>query len=219
VTHDELPAYGLWSLVAINVAVFLIFAYSFAKPASPRDWQSFGAFSGFVVALFAEMYGFPFTIYLMSGWIQSTYPGLDLLSHDAGHLWWTLLGLRGNPHLNWLHIVSGLLIVLGFAVIGRAWPVLHAAQKGGRLATTGIYGYLRHPQYLGFIVVLSGFLLQWPTILTVGMYPFLVWMYVRLAHREEEDTARKFGEAYQSYADETPRWIPRLSRSAVSREA
>lgn len=216
--HDALPAYGLWSLVAINVVVFLVFAYSFAKPASWRDWRSFGAFSGFIVALFVEMYGFPLTIYLMSGWIQSAYPGLDLLSHDAGHLWWTLLGLQGNPHLNWLHIVSGFLVVAGFVVIGTAWPVLHAAQKDHRLATAGIYAYVRHPQYLGFIAILSGFLLQWPTILTVAMYPLLVWRYARLAHREEDDAARRFGEAYRIYADATPRWIPRLPAGSVRRE-
>jgi hypothetical protein len=135
-THDR-PAYGLWSLVVINIAIFAIFAYSFTRPRTARDWRSFGAFGAFLVALFVEMYGFPLTIYLLAGWLQRRYPGLDLLSHDAGHLWETLLGWRGNPHFNPLHLLSSLLIAGGFILLARSWPVLYAAQQHGKLATTG----------------------------------------------------------------------------------
>ena len=117
---DTAPAYGLWLLAAINAAVFIMFAYSFAKPASGRDWRSLGAFSAFIVALFAEMYGFPLTIYLLSGWLQSRYPGLDLLSHDTGHLWWDLMGQRGNPHFGLLHILSNLLIFVTLVIMATA---------------------------------------------------------------------------------------------------
>ena len=89
-SHETMSAYGLWTLVVINSAVFIIFAYSFTKPRSSRDWRSFGGFSAFIVAMFSEMYGVPVTIYLLSGWLQQRYPGLDPLSHNAGHLWWTL---------------------------------------------------------------------------------------------------------------------------------
>jgi hypothetical protein len=91
-------AYGLWSLVAINSAVFIMFAFSFFKPRSGRDWRSFGAFSAFLVALFAEMYGYPLTIYLLSGWLQSRFPEVDWFSHDAGHLLEMIFGWRANPH-------------------------------------------------------------------------------------------------------------------------
>jgi methanethiol S-methyltransferase len=140
-TH-EAPAYGLWSLAVINIVIFAIFAYSFTRPRTARDWRSFGAFTGFLVALFVEMYGFPLTVYLPSGWLQRRYPGLDLLSHDAGHLWETLLGWRGNPHLNPLHLLSNVLIGGGFILLARSWPVLYAAQQQRRLATTRPYAYV-----------------------------------------------------------------------------
>ena len=207
-SHEAMSAYGLWSLVIINSLVFILFAYSFTKPRSSRDWRSFGGFSAFIVALFTEMYGVPLTIYLLSGWLQRRYPGLDPLSHNTGHLWWTLTGQHGNPHFGLLHILSNLLIFGGFILLASAWNVLYRAQKRHELATTGIYARLRHPQYVGFIAIMLGFLLQWPTILTLAMFPFLVWMYVALAHAEERDSLREFGVPYERYAAVTPRWIP-----------
>ena len=211
------PAYGLWPLVVINVAVFAIFAFSFTRPRTARDWRSFGAFTAFLVALFTEMYGFPFTIYFLSGWLQRRYPGLDLLSHDAGHLWETLLGWRGNPHVNPLHLLSSLLIAGGFILLASAWRVLFAAQQAHRLATTGPYAYVRHPQYGGFVLIMLGFLLQWPTLLTLLMFPILVWMYVRLARREEREVGTEFGEAYAHYAAATPAFFPHLRRARERR--
>ena len=208
-THDA-PAYGLWMLVILNSAIFIIFAFSFSKPQSPRDWRSFGAFSAFLVALFTEMYGFPLTIYLLSGWLQTRYPGLDLLSHDAGHLWSTLFGLEGNPHFNVLHILSNLVILGGFILLSAAWKVLLDAQRHHRLATTGAYAYVRHPQYAAFIAIMFGFLLQWPTSLTLAMFPLLVLMYVRLARSEEREAVRALGAEYERYAVVTPAWFPRL---------
>ena len=206
----EAPAYGLWSLVVINVAVFAMFAFSFTHPRTARDWRSFGAFTAFLLALFTEMYGFPLTIYLLSGWFQRRYPGLDLLSHNTGHLWETLLGSQGDPHMNPLHLLSSFLIAGGFILLAAAWRVLYAAQQAHRLATTGPYAHVRHPQYMGFILIMLGFLVQWPTILTLAMFPILVWMYVRLARREEREVQAEFGETYARYAGTTPAFIPRV---------
>ena len=207
-SHETMSAYGLWTLVVINSAVFIIFAYSFTKPKSSRDWRSFGGFSAFIVAMFSEMYGVPVTIYLLSGWLQQRYPGLDPLSHNAGHLWWTLTGQHGDPHSGVLHVLSNLLILGGFILLSAAWHVLYKAQRQHQLATTGVYAYMRHPQYVGFIAIMFGSLLQGPTILTLVMFPLLVWMYVRLAHAEEREALRDFGRAYEHYAAVTPRWIP-----------
>ncbi|NIO76571.1 MAG: isoprenylcysteine carboxylmethyltransferase family protein [Armatimonadetes bacterium] len=209
---DTSPAYGLWTLVVINAAVFIIFAFSFTRPRTRHDWRALGGFSAFVVALFTEMYGFPLTIYLLSGWLQRRYPGLDIFSHGSGHLWETLLGSKGDPHMNPLHWISNLLIFGGFILLSAAWSVLYQAIRAGRLATTGPYAYLRHPQYLAFILIMVGFLFQWPTLLTLAMFPILVVVYVRLARSEEREVRAKFGPEYDRYAAITPSFIPRWHR-------
>lgn len=209
--NDTAPAYGLWLLVLINSAVFILFAFSFTKPRTTRDWRSFGAFSAFIVALFTEMYGFPLTIYLLSGWLQSRYPGMDFLSHDAGHLLEVMFGWRANPHFGPFHLLSFVFIGGGFWLLSSAWKVLLAAQTSHTLAVTGPYAYIRHPQYAGFVFIMLGFLVQWPTILTLAMFPVLVFMYVRLARREEREVAAEFGEAYARYAAHVPAFFPRAA--------
>ena len=208
---DQPSAYGLWTLVVINSAVFIIFAFSFTRPRTGTDWRSFSAFSAFLVALFTEMYGFPLTIYLLSGWLQSRYPEVDFLAHDAGHLLETLLGWRSNPHFGPFHIVSNVLIFGGFWLLAAAWKVLYAAQREHRLATSGPYARVRHPQYLAFVTILFGFLLQWPTLLTALMFPVLVTMYARLGLREEREVAAEWGDEYLRYASRTPAFLPRLN--------
>ncbi len=215
----DAPAYGLWSLVVINSLIFIIFAFSFTKPRTNRDWRSFSAFSAFIVALFAEMYGFPLTVYLLSGWLTSRYPGLDPFSHDAGHLWNTLLGWKINPHFDPLHILSNILIFGGFILLSVAWKVLYEAQRDRKLATTGPYAYVRHPQYAGFILIMLGFLFQWPTLVTLIMFPILVTMYVKLARREEGEVLEEFGERYARYAANTPAFFPSMGRGAQRKRA
>ena len=213
-SHDQSPAYGLWTLVVFNSAIFIMFAYSFFKPASARDWRTFGSFSAFIVALFVEMYGFPLTIYLLSGWLQTNYPGLDILTHDSGHLWSTLLGEKGNPHWGVLHIASYIFLACGFLLLSSAWHVLYHAQRSHALAIAGPYARIRHPQYVAFVMIMLGFLLQWPTLLTLLMFPILLVMYARLAVTEEAEMRVQFGEAFESYAQHTPRFFPRLGQGA-----
>jgi protein-S-isoprenylcysteine O-methyltransferase Ste14 len=204
------PAYGLWSLVIINSLVFIIFAFSFARPQSKRDWRSFGAFSAFLVALFTEMYGFPLTIYVLSGWLQTRFPEIDFLSHDAGHLLEVIFGWKGNPHWGPFHVLSNIFIFGGFLLLAASWNVLYHAQREHRLAVTGPYARMRHPQYVGFVLIMFGFLLQWPTILTLAMFPVLVVMYGYLAKREEYDMIAEFGKKYRDYAARTPRFLPKV---------
>ena len=206
-------AYGLWSLVIINTLVFIIFAFSFATPRTRRDWRSLGAFSAFIVALFTEMYGFPLTIYLLSGWLESRYPEIDFLSHDAGHLLEVILqalfGWQVDPHFGPFHVASYVLIFAGFVMLAKSWGILYEAQRRHEIAASGPYAYVRHPQYLAFILIMLGFLLQWPTLVTLVMFPILVWMYGRLARKEEQDALREFGDEYAQYTARTPAFFPR----------
>jgi protein-S-isoprenylcysteine O-methyltransferase Ste14 len=204
------PAYGLWTLVILNSIVFIVFAFSFARPQSPRDWRSFGAFSAFLAALFAEMYGYPLTIYLLSGWLASRFPGVDFLSHDAGHLLEMMFGWRANPHFGPFHLLSFAVIGAGFWLLAVSWKVLYEAQRTHRLATSGPYARIRHPQYAGFVLIMTGFLVQWPTLVTLAMYPVLVFMYARLAKREESDMLAQFGDEYRRYRNAVPALIPKF---------
>ena len=214
--HGMDGAYGLWSLVILNSAIFIIFAFSFAKPQTKTDWRSFGAFSAFLVALFTEMYGFPLTIYMLSGWLQSAYPDINWLAHDSGHLLEMTLGWEGNPHFGPFHMLSFVFIGGGFWILSAAWNVLYKAQREGKMAVTGLYEKVRHPQYIGFIAIMFGFLLQWPTIPTLVLFPILTYMYVRLAKKEEKDSKERFGKAWDDYAAHVPAFIPKFSSSSTS---
>src|SRR3989338_9199255 len=208
-------SYGLWPLVVINSLIFIVFAFSFIKPKTSKDWRSLGMFSAFVLALSTEMYGFPLTIYLFSGWLSTKFPGIDFLAHNSGHLFEDFFGWGGDPHFGPFHIASYILIFYGFVLLSKAWKVLYKAQQDHALATTGPYARIRHPQYIGFILIMLGFFLQWPTLLTLIMLPILVWMYTRLAKSEEADAEKEFGDAWITYAKETSRFIPKWNQLKV----
>ena len=111
-------------------------------------------------------------------------------------------------------MASYVLIFAGFVLLAKSWGILYEAQRRHEIAASGPYAYVRHPQYLAFIMIMLGFLLQWPTLVTLTMFPVLVYMYVRLARREEMDAIAEFGEAYRRYTAETPAFFPRIGRTA-----
>lgn len=202
-------AYGNWLMVFFSIILFLFFLKSVFKPRTKTDWRTYKIFGAFIVALFAEMYGFPLTIYLLTSYFGNRFLNLDF-SHDNGHILNTIFGLKGNPHFSFLHIVSNILIVGGFILIAKAWATLYRSQKANKLAVSGAYHYIRHPQYAGFILIIVGFLLQWPTLITLIMAPILIWRYFRLGKAEEKTIFKKFGSRYTRYKNETPSYIPPL---------
>jgi protein-S-isoprenylcysteine O-methyltransferase Ste14 len=211
---DNDASYGVWWLVLVNSLFFIVFALSFTRPRTGRDWRSLGVFSAFIVALFAEMYGFPLSIYLLSGWLASHYPEVDPFAHDTGHFWHVLLGIPGSAHSDPVHILSEVLVFVGLILLALSWRVLYGAQRAQTMAMTGPYALIRHPQYVAFIMIMLGFVLQWPTIPTLIMFPVLVGLYIHLAHEEEAEARARFGEAYDQYATETPAFIPSWKKGA-----
>lgn len=199
--------YGLWGLVVIDSAVMIIFAASFFHPKQPRDWRVMSGFSAFIIALFTEMYGAPLTVYLLTGWLGSKFPALKA-THSGGHLWNDLIGWKADPHISPFHIASYAVLIGGFWLITAAWQVLHAAAQRGALATAGPYAWLRHPQYLGFMLIMVGWLLQWPTIPTLLMFPVLAIVYARLARSEEREVAPQFGPDWIAYAEHVHAYLP-----------
>ena len=202
-------AYGMWTVVIFNVGLFLFFVFSFIKPKTNMEWRSMGAFAAFIVALFTEMYGFPLTIYFLSSWMGKSYPVLNPFSHSHGHLWLVLLGLGDSKiAMTILHIVTNVMIFYGLYVMQNGWVLIHAA-KGKNLVTDGVYAHVRHPQYSGLFLITLGFLIQWPSILTLIMWPILMFTYYRLAMREEKDVEKIFGKQYEEYRKNVPAFIPK----------
>lgn len=203
--------YGLWLVVIGNILTFGLFAYTAFKPTTKRDWRTMGAFMAFIVALFSEMFGFPLTIYILTSILGKSYPVLDPFTHANGHLWIAMAG--GSKILYYiLHPLSNILIFGGLIIIAIGWKGIHSGN--GELVTDGIYKYVRHPQYSGFVLTIVGFLIQWPTIITTIMAPILLIMYTKLAKREEKKISEIFGERYEAYRRSVPAFIPiRLRKS------
>lgn len=205
-------AYGMWPVVAFNILLFLFFAIGFIKPKKKLEWRSMGAFIGFIVALFTEMYGFPLTIYFLSAWMGKSYPVLDPFSHPSGHLVLVFLGLAHSPAaMSILHLISNGIIFFGGYLMYKGWILIHGA-KGEKLVTEGVYSYVRHPQYSGLFLITIGFLIQWPSLTTVIFWPMLMFAYYRLSMKEEKDMENQFGQEFLEYKKEAPAFIPKFGK-------
>jgi len=212
--QDIQYGYGFWSLVVVNVAIFVLLALSFLTPVQRREWRSFGVFTAFVVALFTEMYGIPLTIYVLTAVLGSRYPALNPFSHASGHLWITLFG-GGAWMSGVIHLVSNALMGAGLVSMWAGWRKIHQAQ--GALVTDGVYARVRHPQYAGLFLITVGMLVQWPTIITAATWPILLTVYYRLARREEREAEARYGEAYRVYRARVPMFVPRLTSAPEPR--
>ncbi|CAD0264300.1 Isoprenylcysteine carboxyl methyltransferase [Pseudomonas veronii] len=197
--------YGHWGWVLIMVLIASWVLYHFVAPRSWRDWMGAGLVQAFIIALYAEMYGFPLTIYLLTGFL-----GIDLpLTGFSGHLWATMLGYGATGAMLEM-MLGGVFIVVGLALLIRGWVQVYRTSLEGQLATQGVYGVVRHPQYTGIMLAVFGQVIHWPTVITLLLFPLIVWAYVRLAKREESALTERFGEEYQTYRQRVPMLFPRL---------
>lgn len=214
-SRNAVPSYGDWSLAVIYTLVFAVVAFCLYRPKTGRDWWTFGVFTAFLAALFAEMYGFPLTIYLLSGWPGTRFLHLESLPHEVGHVLEMMFDWRANPPFGLFQLASTVLILGGFILLASAWSVRHKAHQRRELARTGVYARLRHPEYAAFVLIMIGFLLQWPTLITLAMFSILVFVYAHLARREEQEALARFGESYRRYQAETPAFFPRIGPVAA----
>lgn len=206
--HNGDYAYGSWGMV-ITMALISAFVILRYLPATTRlGKRSGGALIAFIVALFAEMYGFPLTIYLLGHFVGIEIP----FDHVSGHLLGDLVTWLGLGN-GWLIVMllSNALLLVGLLLIMEGWKLVYRSE--GELVTHGVYAHIRHPQYTGIFVITLAFMIQWPTLATLVLWPFVIAMYVRLARREERDVMAEYPEAYAAYKDRVPAFIPRPATS------
>jgi len=200
--------YGYWGVVLLLVLLGGLFVIGFIRPRRAFEWRSAGVFSAFFIALFAEMYGLPLTIYILSSLLKINLP----FTHIEGHLWASLLGL-GTTAAMFICQIGSLLMVIGAYLVIRGWRLIY--RGGDQMVTEDIYQYIRHPQYLGIILITVGMLIQWPTLITLAMWPILMFAYFRLARREELAMEALHGELFKQYQAQTPMFFPSL-KTALS---
>jgi len=216
---DFAEHYGHWPWVAVLVVFASWIFYRFAAPSRWREWAGAGLVQAFIIALYAEMYGFPLTIYLLVGFL-----GIDLpLTSYSGHLWATLLGY-GPVGATVEMLLGGVFVTIGLVLLVVGWAHVYAASRHGLLATRGLYGVVRHPQYAGIMLAVFGQIVHWPTLITLALFPVIVLVYVRLARSEESRLTERFGDAYLAYRQRVPMFVPRrtdwgrFSRALLSAE-
>lgn len=194
---------GAWGLALIVIVLATWFLYRYLAPRTWKEWASAGVVQAFIIALYAEMYGFPLTIYLLV-----RYFGLDQSDLSAS-LWSTLLGF-GETGMMIAMILGYVLLFAGIGIFMEGWRELHHARKKDRLVTDRLYALVRHPQYTGLFIALFGEgIVHWPTVLSVALFPVVVFAYYQLARSEEREVEKEYGNEYRAYRNRVPMFIPR----------
>jgi len=204
--NESISHSGVWGFAAVMIVIASWVLYKYLAPKTWREWASAGLVQAFIIALYAEMYGFPLTIYLMVRFF-----GLDRAHLDA-NLWSTVLGV-GELGMMISMLLGYLLLFLGIGLFAQGWRQLYRAQKQKRLATSGLYSLVRHPQYTGLFIGLFGEgVVHWPTVFSVALFPVIVLVYWLLARREERRVLEEFGDEYRAYQRRVPMFIPRFGQ-------
>lgn len=204
--NESIRHSGAWGVALVVIVLVSWFFYRYFAPKSWREWAGAGAVQAFIIALYAEMYGFPLTVYLLVRFF-----GLDT-GFTSASLWSTFVGFGETGML--VSMLLGYAIALvGVGMFIQGWRQVYRARKEDRLVTEGLYALMRHPQYTGLFIALFGEgVVHWPTLFSVGLFPVIVLLYVWLARREERHMIARFGQAYRTYRRQVPMFIPRRSQ-------
>lgn len=204
--NESISHTGAWGLAIIVIVLISWFFYRYFAPQNWREWAGAGAVQAFIIALYAEMYGFPLTVYLLVRFF-----GLDS-EFVSTSLWSQLLGM-GEVGMLIAMVLGYTIAFIGIGLFIQGWRQVYRARKEDRLVTEGLYAHVRHPQYTGLFLALFGEgVVHWPTLFSVGLFPVIVIAYVWLAYREEQQVIARFGDAYRSYQQQVPMFIPRWSQ-------
>ncbi|HWQ45189.1 MAG TPA: isoprenylcysteine carboxylmethyltransferase family protein [Methanosarcina barkeri] len=201
VAEDIWAHFGMWWAVGLWIiiyGVFLLFVPFYKK----SQIKPSGVYLAFIIAFALEMFGVPFSMFAI-GWLF----GFTL---PEGILW----GHTLVQYIGFWGMYIGILISLtGVAMVISGWNRIHkdywSKEEGqGKLVTSGIYKYIRHPQYTGFFMITMGMMLEWATLPLIILYSLLLVLYYKLAKKEEIDIEKEFGNEYIEYEKKTKMFIP-----------
>jgi protein-S-isoprenylcysteine O-methyltransferase Ste14 len=202
-----------WGVAVIMVIVISWLFYRYFAPKGWREWAGAGLVQAFIIALYAEMYGFPLTVYL-----AIRFFGLDR-EYVSFSLWSTLLNFSETGMFAAMILGYGVAFT-GIGLFIKGWKEVYRARQENVLVTTGLYRFARHPQYTGLFIALFGEgIIHWPTIFSISLLPLIVVAYYFLARKEEREMLRKFGDDYRAYQSQVPMFIPQWGRWKAMRNS
>ena len=204
--NEQIAHSGEWFLAVIMIVLASWFFYRYLAPKTWREWASAGLVQAFIIALYAEMYGFPLTIYFVVRFFGIDSPNLN------ANLWSSFLGV-GELGMMISMILGYVLLFIGIGLFIQGWRELYRARQENRLVTTGLYRFVRHPQYTGLFLGLFGEgVVHWPTIFSVAIFPIIILAYYLLSRSEEKKVVAQFGDEYCAYKTRVPMFIPRMGQ-------
>jgi protein-S-isoprenylcysteine O-methyltransferase Ste14 len=198
-----LDHYGNWGGVLVWVIIYGMFLF-FVPFYRKSERKPAATYLAFILAYALEMFGIPMSMYMISWALGKQVPD--------GIFW----GHTLNQYIgHWGMYICIIMNIIGIALVIAGWKVIHEKywrhEEGkGEIVTTGIYKYIRHPQYTGFLLITLGMIFEWATIPLLVMWPILVVMYYKLARKEEGYMIKEFGNKYIEYRKKTSMFIPGL---------